>query len=133
MVDLEFMDIVMGVNSMCGLLSTQKGNDELKRVLNEHYDDAYMAVESKHVGNLATEKQAISYAILNLMEADGYRFVTAVSQKDNYKWFETTHKDIMTKIQLAFCNLTRNKKKKTKKAVVADGQVKINSFSLKKK
>ena len=52
------------------------------------------------------------------MEADGYWFVTAVGQKDNYKWFETTHKDIMTKIQLAFCNLVRNKKKKTKKAVV---------------
>ena len=126
MVDLEFMDIVMGVNSMCGLHSTQKGNVELKRVLNEHYDDAYMAVESKHVGNLATEKQAISYEILHLMEDDGYRFVTAVGEKqDDFKWFEPTHKVITLFIQQAFQNLTASKKK----AVLAERKPKIISLN----
>ena len=125
MVDLEDTDIVMNVNSMSRLLYSREGNAKLKRAVNDRYD-AYMAVDSKYTGAKATAKLAICYEILHLMEDDGYRFVTAVGEKqDDFKWFEPTHKVITLFIQRAFQNLTGKKKQ----AVLAERKPKIISLN----
>ena len=111
MVDLEDSDIVMNVNPVSRLLYSREGNAKLKRAVNDRHD-AYMAVDSKYSGAKSTEKLAISYEILHLMEDDGYRFVTAVGEKqDDFKWFEPTHQVITLFIQTAFQSLTEKKKK----------------------